>query len=136
MQTNSHILTINRNLGAALAIVHRMADSTEKQTLIYILDNISDQLFSVHSDLETANQRIAELTKQIYEPLIEAQITRRPKENSYNAVREYIEQRKMYDPVFKQYCLSHNRKQLCERLSEEFGWVVDEKSLGRNLLRH
>ena len=60
----------------------------------------------------------------------------RPKENDYNAVREYIEARKKKDPVFKEYCNSHQRKQLCERLSDEFGWLVDDHHLGVNIGRN
>lgn len=60
----------------------------------------------------------------------------RPKENDYNAVREYIEQRKAQDAVFKTYCKSHTRKQICERLSDEFGWTVDAHNLGVNIGRN
>ena len=60
----------------------------------------------------------------------------RPKENDYNAVREYIEARKEKDPVFKEYCKTHQRKQLCARLSDEFGWTVDDHNLGVNIGRN
>jgi hypothetical protein len=60
----------------------------------------------------------------------------RPQKGRYNEVREYIEQRKKQDEVFKQYCLSHTRKELCERLSDEFGWEVDDHTLGVNLGRN
>ena len=59
-----------------------------------------------------------------------------PEEGNYNAVREYIEERKKYDKVFMQYCKSHSRKKVCEFLSIEFGWDVDEHSLGANINRH
>ena len=60
----------------------------------------------------------------------------RPKENDYNAVREYIEARKKADPVFKEYCKTHQRKQLCSRLTDEFGWTVDDHHLGVNIGRN
>ena len=60
----------------------------------------------------------------------------RPKEGRYNEVREYIEKRKEQDEVFKQFCLSHSRKQLCEFLSMEFGWHVDDHHLGVNIGRN
>ncbi len=60
----------------------------------------------------------------------------RPQEGDYNAVREYIELRKEKDSVFKEYCKRHNRKQICERLSDEFGWLVDAHHLGVNLNRN
>lgn len=60
----------------------------------------------------------------------------RPKENDYNAVREYIEARQKEDPVFKEYCRTHHRKQLCIRLTDEFGWTVDDHHLGVNIGRN
>lgn len=59
-----------------------------------------------------------------------------PQEGDYNAVREYIEARKERDEVFKKYCDTHQRKQLCERLSDEFGWLVDSHHLGVNIGRN
>lgn len=60
----------------------------------------------------------------------------RPKENNYNAVREYIDKRKETDEVFKAFCKSHTRKQVCEFLSMEFGWHVDAHHLGVNMGRN
>ena len=59
-----------------------------------------------------------------------------PKENDYNAVREYIAERKKYDEAFRIYWDSHNLKQNCVYLTREFGWIVDDHSLGTNLNRH
>ena len=59
-----------------------------------------------------------------------------PREGDYNGVRLYIEERKKYDEQFKDYCTHHNRKELCMRLTKEFGWFVDDKSLGRNIQRN
>lgn len=59
-----------------------------------------------------------------------------PKENDYNGVREYIAERKKYDPQFRLYWESHSLKQNCTNLTKEFGWIVDEHSLGANLNRH
>ena len=59
-----------------------------------------------------------------------------PREGDYNGVRLYIEERKKYDEQFKDYCLRHNRKELCSFLTKEFGWFVDDKSLGRNIQRN
>lgn len=60
----------------------------------------------------------------------------RPKENDYNAVREYIEARKESDEVFKAFCKSHTRKQVCEFLTMEFGWHVASHNLGVNMGRN
>lgn len=59
-----------------------------------------------------------------------------PKENDYNAVREYISERKKYDSEFRQKWESNTLKQNCIYLTKEFGWLVDEHSLGANLNRH
>ena len=50
----------------------------------------------------------------------------------FQVVREYIESRKKIDEVFKEYCKSHSRKDLCARLTDEFGWFVDPHNLGVN----
>ncbi len=71
---------------------------------------------------------------QIVEP--ETSKLVRPKENDYNGVREYIEARKKQDNVFKEYCKNNNRKKLCERLTDEFGWTVDAHNLGVNIGRN
>ena len=59
-----------------------------------------------------------------------------PREADYNGVRLYIEERKRYDEQFKDFCKHHNRKELCNLLTKEFGWLVDDKSLGRNIQRN
>lgn len=59
-----------------------------------------------------------------------------PHKNNYNDVRQYIIERKKYDPDFKYFCDSHNRKQLSNYLSKEFGWIVDDNSLGKSINRH
>lgn len=59
-----------------------------------------------------------------------------PQEGNYNAVREYIVERKKYDEDFRIYWNSHTLKQNCVYLSREFEWIVDDHSLGTNLNRH
>jgi len=59
-----------------------------------------------------------------------------PQKGKYNQVREYIKDRKKGDPEFKEYCMSHSLREICAYLTEEFGWDVDEHSLGANLNRN
>ena len=59
-----------------------------------------------------------------------------PNEGNYNEVREYITKRGKIDADFKYFYDTHNRKELCEYLTKEFGWVVDDHSLGANMNRH
>ncbi|MCR5050024.1 MAG: hypothetical protein K6A36_02965 [Paludibacteraceae bacterium] len=49
---------------------------------------------------------------------------------------ESTAERKQQDELFKKYCNEHTRKQLCQRLPEEFGWLVDDHSLGVNISRN
>ena len=59
-----------------------------------------------------------------------------PHEGKYSEVRRYIEERKRFDEEFKTFCLNHSLRDLCTRLTNEFGWFVDEHSLGANLNRN
>jgi len=59
-----------------------------------------------------------------------------PRENRYTEVRRYIEERKRFDAEFKTFCDNHSLRDLCKRLTNEFGWFVDEHSLGANLNRN
>ena len=135
MTTNKHILTITDRIVTAKQLARQMPDSADKQLLIALLDDVCDQVFVLNNDIAKDQDKITELTRMIYEPVIGAQLTY-PNEGDYNGVREYVDSRKQQDPVFKTYCKSHTRAQLCARLTDEFGWEVDPKSYGRNLQRH
>ena len=59
-----------------------------------------------------------------------------PKEGKYSQVREYIKERSRFDAEFKTFVQDRSLRDLCTRLTDEFGWFVDEHSLGSNLNRH
>lgn len=59
-----------------------------------------------------------------------------PHEGKYTEVRKYIEERKRFDEEFKTFCVNHSLRDLCSRLTNEFGWFVDENSLQRNINRN
>ena len=59
-----------------------------------------------------------------------------PREGKYTEVRKYIEERKRFDEEFKLFCENSSLRDLCKRLTKEFGWFVDENSLQKNLNRH
>ena len=139
MMTNAHILSIDEHLNEVKFLVRDMANG---QAVVDLINNSLDHLLELNRELGNANEtnldlrnRLQILQRSLYEPVVSAQYTY-PKEGDYNDVREYVEQRKAQDPVFKQYCLNRTRKELCQRLSIEFGWVVDPKSYGQNLGRH
>ncbi len=59
-----------------------------------------------------------------------------PQKGKYNQVREYMKARKKGDPEFRKYCQNHSLREICAYLTDEFGWDVDEHSLGANLNRN
>ena len=59
-----------------------------------------------------------------------------PQKGKYSKVREYIKERSRFDAEFKTFVNERSLRDLCTRLSKEFGWFVDEHSLGSNLNRH
>ena len=142
MKTNSHILAIDELLHEVKMGVRVWPDGPEKQQIIAQLDQALDELMQVNTELSNRSQqvedlmgRVTTLSKTIYEPVLSAQFVY-PDEGDYNGVREYVDSRREHDEIFNRYCAKHSRKDLCERLTDEFGWVVDVKSYGRNLQRH
>ena len=79
-------------------------------------------------DERVSDERVSELEEEFALPI--------PEEGKYSKVREYIAERKRFDEEFKNYCLNHSLRDLCTRLTKEFGWFVDENSLQRNLNRN
>ena len=142
MTTNAHILAVNDRLCTVRHIVRSMSDGEQKQMLLTLLEDALDHLMETNTDMSNAarkvtmlSDKISTLNRFIYEPVISAQYTY-PEEGDYNAVREYVEERKEHDKVFRDYCVTHGRKELCNRLTEEFGWPVDAHSYTVNLNRN
>lgn len=142
MTTNTHILTLNDRICTARSVVRAMPDSPEKEELLVLFEDALDHLMEANTDMTNAARKVVMLSDQIttlnraiYEPVMSGQV-RYPAEGDYNAVREYVDDRKERDSVFKHYCAVHSRKELCDRLTDVFGWAVDVKSYGRNLQRH
>ena len=139
--TNAHIVNSSRRIAATLDLLCELRGTAQpKQSLtlsrktcdklIRQLDEAFNELFGAQTDLTNYANKIEELSQHSYRPAMY------PEEGDYNAVREYIDQRKQNDVIFKTYCATHSRRELCDRLTDEFGWVVDVKSLGRNIQRH
>ena len=59
-----------------------------------------------------------------------------PQPNKYTEVRRFIKERMRFDTEFASFVEEHSRVELCERLTQEFGWTVCPYALGRNLNRH
>jgi len=60
----------------------------------------------------------------------------KPRKGKYSEVRRYLEERKKGDPAFKEFCRTHSLRDICTYLSKQFGWFVDEHSLGANINRN
>ena len=93
--------------------------------------NMSGGTLVQHADLVQAGGEVTVQRAEREETYISI-----PAPGKYSDVRRYIEQRKLNEPEFKTYCETHSRTELCQRLSKEFGWVVDDHSLGRNINRN
>lgn len=70
------------------------------------------------------------------EPVTPKDILPIPAEGKYTEVRNYIKERCRFDEEFKKFFKERSLRELCDRLTKEFGWFVDEHSLGANLNRH
>lgn len=114
-------------------------ENDKPQTIVYnygtyndIHDNPYSTIYTTTPEEPKKEQAVQEddsKKEQAYTPEI-------PKEGDYNEVREYIALRKKYDEDFRVYWDGHTLKQNCHFLTKEFGWLVDEHSLGANLNRH
>ncbi len=111
--------------------------SEQPQTIINVNGNyIAQQNIDIHDNnncniYATEPKPVAQPTPTMPDNCIPL-----PAEGKYTEVRRYIEERKLNDPDFKAYCDTHSRTDLCQRLTREFGWVVDDHSLGRNINRN
>lgn len=58
-----------------------------------------------------------------------------PRPNKYSEVRRHILERIRFDDEFRKFYDDASRVDLCQRLSDEFGWDLDPNSLGKNMNR-
>lgn len=94
--------------------------------------NVADILRQLETDEEPAQpDRYNDAEEIAAEPVLPL-----PKEGKYTKVREYIKERSRFDAEFKTFVQERSLRDLCSRLTKEFGWFVDEHSLGSNLNRH
>ena len=126
-----------QHLEQQLSTLQKQIQSMEQQSTKHIGYNVEQMTINMsggtlvqHADLvQTSGEVLVENKEPTYQPP-------KPKTNDYNAVREYIAERKKYDETFRVYWDSHNLKQNCIYLTQELGWIVDDHSLGANLNRH
>lgn len=78
MLTNAHILAINDRLSAAKQILWRQGESSDKQVLMALIDDITDHLYGISNDMSDDRRMISELQRQLYEPIVQAQADHAP----------------------------------------------------------
>ena len=94
--------------------------------------NVTDILRQLEGDEEPSQPDWYETAEEIESE----SVLPLPKEGKYTKVREYIKERSRFDAEFKTFVKERSLRDLCTRLTKEFGWYVDEHSLGSNLNRH
>ena len=95
-------------------------------------NSVADILRQLEADEEPDQHDRYETAEEIEaEPILPI-----PQKNKYTQVRKYIKERSRFDEEFKEFVENHSRVDLCKRLTDEFGWDVDEHHLGVNMNRH
>ena len=97
--------------------------------------NMSGGTLVQHADLVQASGDVRVEDSENVEEINAESILGIPAERDYKAVRIYIEERSRFDSDFKTFCEANSRVAICQRLSNEFGWLVDPYGLGRNINR-
>ena len=74
MTTNTHILTINTQLGELRELVRTLPDSAVKEKMLGLMASMTDEIFSAQTDFASLGTQVAELSKQLYAPVVHAQM--------------------------------------------------------------
>lgn len=84
MLTNAHILAINQHIVMGQHLLCQLAESEEKQLFMQMFADMCDHTFALNSDisdlrrkLDEALKLVAELRQQLYEPVVEAQASKK-----------------------------------------------------------
>ena len=73
MKTNAHILAINTYLGEMREMVRALECNPTKEALMELVQAMTDEIFGAHTDFAEMNNQIADLHRQLYEPVVRAQ---------------------------------------------------------------
>lgn len=74
MTTNAHILTLNTHLGELRGLACAIPDSALKADIIGLIESITDEAFCAQTDFAVMGNQIADLSKQLYAPVVHAQM--------------------------------------------------------------
>ena len=73
MITNTHIVTLRKQLDAAIELIQHLPLSGEKECLAALMEEMGLQLVCVDSDMEKAIKRVGELAAENYGAIVYAQ---------------------------------------------------------------
>ena len=73
MTTNTHILTLNKQLDEAISLVHCLPQSVEKDGLMALIEEMGLQLMCIDTDMQKALKRVGELAAENYSAVMDAQ---------------------------------------------------------------
>lgn len=112
-------------------------EKEKPQTIVYNYGTFNDIHDNPYSTIyTTAPDKVPTDTTEHADPQPSKDILPIPAEGKYTEVRNYIKERCRFDEEFKTFFQERSLRELCDRLTKEFGWFVDEHSLGANLNRH
>jgi len=77
MTTNTHILALNTYLGQMRAMVCAMPQSAEQEQLLELTNSMIDEVFCAQTDFAGLRSQISELNRQLFEPVLRAQMGER-----------------------------------------------------------
>ena len=74
MTTNTHILTIDTLLGELRELVRMLPDSSVKEKMLELMVSMTDRMCCAQTDFAVLGSQVAELSKQLYAPVVQAQM--------------------------------------------------------------
>lgn len=74
MNTNTHILTIDTHLGELRTLVRSLPDTSVKESMLELIQSMTDEIFCAQTDFAALGNRVAELSQQLYAPIVHAQM--------------------------------------------------------------
>ena len=138
MTTNTHILTINTQLGELRELVRTLTDSAVKEKMLGLMASMTDEIFSAQTDFASLGTQVAELSKQLYAPVVHAQmgeICRYIDIDALNKVGTYSLE--VFDKMLRQACAS-TAKELGAflRKYEKIGYLDFHQESKKKILEH
>ena len=138
MTTNTHILTLNTYLGQMRALVCAMPHCAEKEQLLELADTMTDEVFCAQTDFAGLHSRISELNRQLYEPVMRAQMGERCRYIDVDALNKVgIHTLEQFEKMLCQACESTAKELgLFLRKYEKLGYLDFHGESKKKILAH